>query len=214
MLRAELARDMRRFPPTRAFLKVDEPHELYRRKIRVMVWRLDQTIADAKGGYADAGEFARDLEFIELQLAKHPSPRVARLGPGRLRVAAQVFGFQGASLDFRQHSSVTRAAADELLRTSNREPEGERIEAAQRLLTRPPARARFSQATRRTLNEFRAQKEIQKRYGEVAAPRYILSMTSSATDIWDVLLLARQAGLVVARPRRRTSVLDRCHPAF
>ncbi len=202
-LRKELARDMRRFPPTRAFLEVDQPHELYRRKLRVMVWRLDETLAGDAGAYPDAGEFARDLEFIERQLAKHPSPRVARLGPGRLRVATQVFGFQGASLDFRQHASVTRAAADELLQAGKLRPQSasDRIRSAQRLMRRPPLRGRFSEATRRAIDEFRAQKEIQRQYGEVAAPRYILSMTADAADVWDVLLLARQAGLVEPDPK-------------
>ena len=45
---------MRRFPPTRVFLEVDQPHELYRRKLRVMLWRLERTAAGdervAQGG--------------------------------------------------------------------------------------------------------------------------------------------------------------------
>jgi phosphoenolpyruvate carboxylase len=197
-LRRELEREMHRFPPTRAFLEVDQPHELYRRKLRVMIWRLDQTIADAPGAYAGAEEFARDLASVERHLVEHRSPRVARLGPGRLRVATQVFGFQGASLDFRQHSSVTRAAAEELLGVTGRPSRSgpERVNAVKRALGRSPMRAPFSDATRQTLDEFRALEEIQTRYGEVAAPRYILSMTSSAADVWDVLLLGRQAGLV------------------
>ena len=200
IMRLELERDMRRFPPTRAFLEVDQPHELYRRKLRVILWRLDQTIAGAAGGYPDAGEFARDLEFMECNLAKHPSPRVARVGPGRLRVATQVFGFHGASLDFRQHASVTRAAADELLRAARLTPHsaGERVLAVKKLMSRPPLRVRSCAATQRAIDEFRAQKKIQQLYGEVAAPRYILSMTAHASDVWDVLLLARQTGLVKA----------------
>jgi phosphoenolpyruvate carboxylase len=202
-LRLEIDRDMRRFPPTRAFLEVDQPDELYRRKLRIILWRLERTTADAAGGYPDAAEFARDLEFMERSLAKHPSPRVARLGPGRLRVATEVFGFHGASLDFRQHSSETRAAADELLRAAKLSPHsaGDRILAAQRLIRRPPMRAPWSAGTKRTLDEFRAQKKIQQLYGRVAAPSYILSMTADAADVWDVLLLARQAGLVEVDPK-------------
>jgi phosphoenolpyruvate carboxylase len=197
-LQRELALDMRRFPATRAFLEVDQPHELYRRKLRVMIWRLDQTIADTPGRYQGVEELESDLESVEHHLAEHRSPRVARLGPGRLRVATQVFGFQGASLDFRQHSSVTRAAADELLRAAGHHPRSttERIQAVKQMLTRSRFHLPISEASQRTLGEFRAQREIQTRYGEVAAPRYILSMTASAADVWDVLLLGRQAGLV------------------
>jgi phosphoenolpyruvate carboxylase len=197
-LQKELERDMRRFPATRAFLEVDQPHELYRRKLRVIIWRLESTAGKAEGAYSSPEEFGRDLAFVEEILSAHPSPRVARLGPGRLRVASQVFGFHGASLDFRQHSSVTRAAAEELLRTAGWKPETteERVQTVQRLLSRPPVHTPLSVSTQRALAEFRALKEIQSRYGEVAAPRYILSMTGSAADIWDVLLLGRQAGLV------------------
>jgi phosphoenolpyruvate carboxylase len=197
-LQKELQRDMRRFPATQVFLEVDQPHELYRRKLRVMIWRLERTAEQAPGAYASVEEFGRDLAFVEEILAAHPSPRVARLGPGRLRVASQVFGFHGASLDFRQHSSVTRAAAEGLVRAAGWKAgtATERTQAVQRMLGRPPVRCPLPEATQRALVEFRVQKEIQSRYGEVAAPRYILSMTGSAADIWDVLLLGRQAGLV------------------
>lgn len=199
-LRRDLERDMRRFPAARAFQDVDQPHELYRRKLRVIIWRLERTAESAPGAYADAKEFERDLETLERLLAAHPSPRVARLGPGRLRVAAQVFGFHGANLDFRQHSSATRAAADELLRAASlpAHPVAVRVESIQRLLARPAVRLVASPATRRTIEEFRALKEIQSRYGEAAAPHYILSMTASAADVWDVLLLARQVELLEA----------------
>jgi phosphoenolpyruvate carboxylase len=200
-LRRDLDRDMRRFPPTRAFEKIDQPHELYRRKVRVMVWRLERTLERARGRYDQPEEFVEDVALLESLLREHPSPRVARLGPGRLRVAAQVFGFHGASLDFRQHSAVTRAAAEELLRSAGLawEPEAARVRSVHRLLARPALPEPFSPATCQVLAEFRALREIQKRYGEAAAPRYILSMTSSAADFWDVLLLARQAGLLTTR---------------
>jgi phosphoenolpyruvate carboxylase len=197
-LERELERDFQRFPATRVFCGVDQPHELYRRKLRVMIWRLERTEEGAPGAYPDAREFGRDLESLERLLAAHPSPRVARLGPGRLRVAAEVFGFHAAGLDFRQHSSVTRAATEELLLGAGLPtgPAEARIKAIQGLLRKPPAGGEVSKETRRVLDEFGAQKTIQGRFGEAAAPRYILSMTARASDVWDVLLLARQAGLV------------------
>ena len=50
---------------------------------------------------------------------------------------------------------------------------------------------RLSAAARRTLDEFQTLKLIQNRAGEAAASPYILSMTSSASDVWDALLLGR-----------------------
>jgi phosphoenolpyruvate carboxylase len=209
-LRAEINRDMRRFPATRAFAAIDQPSELYRRKLRIMMWRLERTAERAPGAYAAPQEFTRELRKLTDMLAAYPSPRIAQLGPGRLHVASQVFGFHGASLDFRTHSQATRAAAEEILRKANlpSEPGEARIASIQRMLFKPPQRPPFSPATRRVLEEFRALRTIQVRNGEAAAHHYVLSMTSSAADVWDVLLLARQTGLVEPGGRGLLSRLD------
>ncbi len=209
-LRREIHRDMRRFPATRAFEAMDQPSELYRRKLRIMMWRLERTAERAPGAYAAPQEFTGELRKLHELLAAYPSPRIARLGPGRLRVASQVFGFHGASLDFRTHAHATRAAAEEILRQAHlpAQPAEARITSIQRVLFQPALHAFFSAATRRVLEEFRALRTIQARNGEAAAHRYVLSMTSSAADVWDVLLLARQTGLVEPRGRRLHSHLD------
>ncbi len=209
-LRRELERDMKRFPATRAYESVDQPSELYRRNVRIMMWRLAQTIERKEGAYAAPEEFIVELRRLEETLNEYHSPRVARLGPGRLRVAVEVFGFHGASLDFRTHSRVTRGAADEVLRKAHlpAEPAEARIKAIQRLLLKPPVRASFSRETLHALEEFKALRTIQVRNGEGAAYRYVLSMTSCAADVWDILLLARQTDLVEVRGRRLHSRID------
>jgi len=205
-----LERDMQRFPATRSFESLDQPHEFYRRKARVMIWRLDRTLEKAPGAYSSPGEFAGDVTQLERILLEHPSPRVARLGPGRLRTAIDVFGFHAAGLDFRQHAAVVREAAEEVLRAADLPavPASERIRSIQALLQRPPVSAVFSGSTRRTLSEFEVMKKIQEQYGKAAAPHYILSMTASAADVWEVLLLGGQAGLVEARDGRLHASFD------
>ena len=253
-IKRDLDRLMRRFPATRAFREVDQPSELYRRKLRVMIWRLDQTENRACGAYRLPNEFVSDLRGLERLLARHPSPRISRLGARRLRVASQVFGFHGVSLDFRAHSFSIRSAADELLRKQGLpcQPHGARLLSIKKLLLQPrtlnlpcglPARTlrpaarrlraagreagpkpsgggpevrsssdprqdTFSVRTRRVLEEFSALEEIQARDGEAAAHRYILSMTASAADVWDVLLLGWRAGLVQAREGQIRSSFD------
>ncbi len=209
-LERAIERDMRRFPATRAFRSLDQPHELYRLKLRIMIWRLERTRERAPGGYANASEFAEDAALLERLLAEHPSPRVAKVGPGRLRVSAEVFGFHGARLDFRQHTGVVRTAADELLAAARLSvaPDGARIESIRKLLTRPPLRFKFTSETRRTIDEFNTLGEAQRRGGEAAASPFILSMTSRASDVWDALLLARQAGLVIATAGNLRSTFD------
>jgi phosphoenolpyruvate carboxylase len=209
-LRREIERDMRRYPATRAFAAIDQPGEHLRRKLRIMIWRLERTAERSPGGYATPGEFTLDLRKLTDLLSAYPSPRIARLGPSRLRVASQVFGFHGASLDFRTHASVTRGAVEEILRKARLpiEPARARITSIQHMLFQPVVRPPFSPATLHVLEEFRALHTIQVLNGEAAAHRYVLSMTSSSTDVWDVLLLARQTGLVEVRGRRLLPHLD------
>lgn len=209
-LQREIDRDMRRYPATRAFAAMDQPSELYRRKLRIIMWRLERTAERVTGAYSTPQEFTEELRKLTELLTAYPSPRIARLGPGRLRVASQVFGFHGASLDFRTHSRATRAAADEVLHKVHlpAKPNEVRIKSIQRLLFQPIARPPFSADTLRVLEEFRALRTIQLRNGEAAAHRYVLSMTSSAADVWDVLLLARQTDLLEPRGRRLQPHLD------
>ncbi len=206
----ELARDMKRFPATRVYESVDQPSELYRRKLRIMMWRLARTIERAEGAYASPKEFIEELVRLGGMLNAYHSPRIARLGPGRLRVAADVFGFHGASFDFRTHSKMTRAAADEVLRKAGlpTEPAEARIKSIQQMLFQDPVKAAFSPETLHALEEFRALRTIQTRNEERAAYRYVLSMTSCAADVWDILLLARQTDLVEQRGRKLRSRID------
>lgn len=200
-LRREVERDMRRFPATRVFEQVDQPSELFRRKLRIIMWRLDRTLERSKGAFEGPQELTRELARLEHYLGRYPSPRVAELGPGRLRVASQVFSFHGVSLDFRTHAYETRAAVEEILKEAGLPiaPEPARIQSVQHCLRRRPRRRRFSTSTQKVLDDFAALKEIQTRNGEAAARRFILSMTASAADVWDVLLLAHRTGLVETR---------------
>ncbi|HET7840645.1 MAG TPA: phosphoenolpyruvate carboxylase [Terriglobia bacterium] len=209
-IRRELSRDTARFPATRWFQALDQPHEYYRRKIRVMLWRIERTTEGERGSYANVEDFERDLETLEGLLAEHPSPRVARLGPRRLRVTAQVFGFHAASLDFRQHTSLVNFAAAEILRAGKLpgEPYSERIRSIQKLFRGGPRGLKLPAPARATLEEFSALREIQSRFGHEASHRYILSMTRSAADVWDALLVGWQAGLVRWRRGRLESSFD------
>jgi len=58
------------------------------------------------------------------------------------------------------------------------------------------------------LAEFRALRQIQQKHGEQASHRFILSMTSTAADIWSAILLAHAGGLVVAEHGRLRSSID------
>lgn len=217
-LAREISRDLResmeRFPEALAFEAMDQPQELYRRKLRIMIWRLERTLERAQGQYDSPQELVSDAQRLEKLLTAHPSPRVVALGPAPLRVAAQVFGFHGVSHDFRQHASLTRAAAGELLRAAGlpEEPAQTRIQSIQSLLKKTGALPDpVTISAQKTIDEFKSLKEIQDRYGLESARRYILSMSMSAADIWDIVFLARKAGLVDlgAGPELRSKLQSR-----
>jgi phosphoenolpyruvate carboxylase len=199
-IQQDLRATEKRFPATANLGDSDQPSELYRRKIRTMMWRLEETMNRAEGAYKGPAEFVQDARLLEELLEQQPSPRVAARGPGRLRMAAQVFGFHSASLDFRQHSSVTRAAAEELIRAADLavEPQDARIRSIQQLLRAHDVPEPVTLACQKAIREFEALRKIQARSGEEASHRFILSMSSSAADIWDLILLGKKAGLVHA----------------
>jgi phosphoenolpyruvate carboxylase len=156
--------------------------------------------------YADAEEFVSDLEVISQSLHQNGSARIARGRLRNLKRAAQVFGFHLAPLDMRQHSGVHEKVVAELfLLGAHREgydqlPEEERRRwllaelAVPRLLRTP-----FVAYTEDTLKELRildAAADLQKRYGPQALPSYIISNANGASDVLEVALLLKEAGLM------------------
>jgi phosphoenolpyruvate carboxylase len=207
-LRQSLERDLERLPAMKGVQWADQPRELLRHKLRVMRARLERTAQGAEGGYAAAQEFADDARVIENAVVELGGTRVASLGPRRLRVAAEAFGFHGVTLDFRQHSAAIAAAARRILEAQGHPPGSDetRVAAIQHLLRESPSHLEAPEA--QALAEFRALWQIQQNHGEQASHRFILSMTSSAADIWNAILLAHAAGLVVAEHGRLRSSVD------
>ncbi|HYL17050.1 MAG TPA: phosphoenolpyruvate carboxylase, partial [Burkholderiales bacterium] len=156
--------------------------------------------------YADSQEFVSDLEVISRSLQQNGSGRIARGRLRNLKRAAQVFGFHLAPLDMRQHSGIHEKVVAELfLLGAHREgydqlPEEERRRwllaelAVPRLLRTP-----FVSYTEDTLKELRildAAADLQKRYGPQALPSYIISNANGASDVLEVALLLKEAGLM------------------
>ncbi|HEV3277425.1 MAG TPA: phosphoenolpyruvate carboxylase [Terriglobia bacterium] len=205
-LRQSLERDFERLPALRRVEEADQPRELFRHKLRVMIDRLDRTAKRVEGGYSSARDFAEDARLVENSVLDLGGARVASLGPRRLRVAAEVFGFHGVTLDFREHSAAVGAAASRILEARGRPlgPDEARIRAIQEILPEPSSGAPETEA----LREFDAQRRIQQIHGDQASHRFILSMCSSAADIWNAILLAHAAGLVSYEHGRLRSAID------
>jgi phosphoenolpyruvate carboxylase len=196
----------------------DEP---YRRAIAGLYARLAATarvlddleapvhaVADASP-YATAAEFAADLDIIHRSLVENGSRLLARGRLRRLRRAVSVFGFHLAPLDLRQNSDVHIRTVHELFEAARpgtdyagRSEEG-RVAlllnelATPRLLSTPFFT--YSEETMGELAIFHAAREAHRRYGREAIENVIISKADGVSDILEVAVLLKEAGLL--RPR-------------
>jgi phosphoenolpyruvate carboxylase len=159
--------------------------------------------------YATAADFARDLDVIHHSLTANGSALMARGRLRRLRRAVSVFGFHLAPIDLRQNADVHVRTVHELFETARpgsdyagRNEDG-RIAlllnelATPRLLSTPFFT--YSDETMGELAIFRAARAAQLRYGKAAIENVIISKADGVSDILEVAVLLKEAGLL--RPR-------------
>ena len=194
------------------------PEEPYRRKMMIIYKRLGITLesvkADAKvrsagplprGAYASADELLCDLVLVRDSLRRHRGARLARGELGSLIAQVRTFGFHLATLDVRQHSARHESAITEILAAWGDVPdygslsEADRVTVLARELAsrRPltPERLHFTIATNETVELLRLVRRAQEELGPSAIDSYVISMTRGASDVLEVLLLARDAGV-------------------
>jgi phosphoenolpyruvate carboxylase len=161
--------------------------------------------------YAEAAEFVADLGILYRSLMANGSATLAR---GRLRSlhrAANTFGFYLAGIDLRQNSEVHERTVAELFEMTGTAsnyaglPEAARISLLReelktaRLLSSPFLR--YSAETASELTILREAADAHRRYGKAAVPNYVISKTNGVSDLLEVGLLLKEAGLL--RPRER-----------
>ncbi|MEB3306467.1 MAG: phosphoenolpyruvate carboxylase [Cyanobacteriota bacterium] len=162
--------------------------------------------------YASEEEFRNDLELIRNSL------QVTGLGcEGLTALLSQVhiFAFSLASLDIRQESTRHSDAIDELTRYLQLPipygdmGEEERVQwlLAELQTRRPllPAVASWSASTAETFAVFQMLQRLQQEFGSRICRTYVISMSHTVSDLLEVLLLAKEAGLV--DPVEKTSRL-------
>ena len=193
----------------------DEP---YRRAITGIYARLAAT-SEALAGeaaspppirkgtpYEAPEEFAAELKTISNALRKQGAGLLSRRGRLRaLERKVSLFGFHLAPLDLRQSSDMHEAAAHELFARAGiagyRElDEKARVALLAKELAGPrPLRSPHLQYSALVENELailNAAAEGRRRYGARAVPHYVISHCDSVSDLLEVGLLLREAGLL------------------
>ncbi|MGX5713594.1 phosphoenolpyruvate carboxylase [Sphingopyxis terrae subsp. ummariensis] len=193
----------------------DEP---YRRALSGIYARLCATYAGIVGrspprpsalageAYAAPADFRRDLVTIAAGLSASGEGQLGGIGAlGRLIRAVEVFGFHLATLDMRQNSAVHERVLAELLAVAGVEGDylglGEeaRVELLRReLATNRPLAApwhKWSEESAGELAIVHAAAAIRAKLGAETIVQWIISKAESLSDLLEVHVLAREAGL-------------------
>ncbi|AMK19725.1 MULTISPECIES: phosphoenolpyruvate carboxylase [Sphingobium] len=193
----------------------DEP---YRRAISGIYARLAATYRTMVGHepprpsrltgepYAQPGDLRRDLVTVAQGLAGEGDGALATGGAlGRLIRAVETFGFHLATLDMRQNSDVHERVVTELLKVAGVQDdyaaldEYARIALLRReLASNRPLGTRFSEYSEETASELaivQAAADAHRIYGPACISHYIISKAESVSDLLEVNLLLKEAGL-------------------
>ncbi len=153
--------------------------------------------------YGSVEEFRAELELIRSSLV---NTGLCCEPLDTLLTQVHIFGFSLASLDIRQESTRHSDALDELTRYLDLPvPYGEMEETMrvkwlmEELQTRRPlipSAVEWSKSTDETISVFRMLQRLQVEFGSRICRTYVISMSHTVSDLLEVLLLAKEAGLV------------------
>ena len=166
--------------------------------------------------YASAAQLKGDLQILLDSLVSRQGEAFAEGPLPDLIRAVDLFGFHLATLDMRQNSAVHERVAAELLKTAGVCEDYAALDEDARceLLLRELAHARllaspyasYSEETRRELDTLAAAAEVKRLYGAEAIRNYIVSNTTSVSDLLEVYLLLKEVGLFAPGAPPRTEI--------
>lgn len=212
-LQKSLKQDDKEVPLTGRF-KRSYKNEPYRRKLTHMMHRLErllsaiaeneQTVIDTAKEYS-ADDFIDDLDLIYNSLIESGLQDVATYGQfNDLRIRAKTFGFHLAALDIRQHSEIHEKAVEDLLSVAHvkegytKLSEEEKLDLLTNELRNPrplsPVDYKLKPGTEKILSVFKLIRTLTK-VDKNSFGSYIISMTHDVSDLLEVAILAKEAGL-------------------
>jgi phosphoenolpyruvate carboxylase len=167
--------------------------------------------------YTSVQEFKADLDVLDRSLIANNSRVIARGRLRMLRRAVDCFGFHLANLDIRQNSAVHERTVAELLdaATPGRSylalNEEQRIALLTSELRDPrPLTSTFVKYSDETVDElaiFHEAAASHVAYGAEAIPQCIISMCKGVSDMLEVALLLKEAGLVDPKGRSALNIV-------
>lgn len=156
--------------------------------------------------YAAPEELAAELQVMMDSLVQHGGAALVKPRLAVLKRAVSIFGFHLATLDMRQSSDVHERVLTELLAKAQVTPDYAALdeEAKVALLLSEVTQPRllfspfipYSDETNSELMILNTARAIRHRYGARAIRHYIISHTETLSDMLEVLLLQKEAGML------------------
>ncbi|MGH7890043.1 MAG: phosphoenolpyruvate carboxylase, partial [Thermodesulfobacteriota bacterium] len=190
---------------------IKNPVEFYRIKLEYIHKKLLNTISENENGgvthsyyYPKKEELLEDLYVIQKSLRDNKGELLSDSGLKKLIRQVELFGFHLAKLDIRQHSSLHSEAISEIterLRLADYIDmnEEDRTSWLSREIENPrpliPEWLELSPETGEVLETLKWVKRSLEEISPEAIDTYIISMTHSASNALEALLLAKEAGL-------------------
>jgi len=153
--------------------------------------------------YRSVNEFTYDLELIKNSLN---STDLTCQAVNKLLTQVHIFGFSLASLDIRQESTRHSDAIQELTVLLDLSVQYDQMSEEEKIkwlieelnTKRPliPPEASWGKSTEETFSVFKMVKRLQEEFGSRICHSYVISMSHSASDLLEVLLLAKEMGLI------------------
>jgi phosphoenolpyruvate carboxylase len=168
--------------------------------------RVRRTQTGQEGGYSSPDQLLEQLGVLRESLRENRAGCLAEKGglPHIIR-HVETFGFHLATLDIRQHSEKHAAALAEMFRAAGVHADYDALdeEARLNLLTKELAKPRpllphgfeGSEDLHRVLDVFHAVRRAREELSDRAVEAYVISMTHGVSDLLEVLVLAKEAGL-------------------
>jgi phosphoenolpyruvate carboxylase len=159
--------------------------------------------------YASAAALGANLDVVHRSLVAHGSAELAHGRLRHIRRAVSVFGFHLAPIDLRQNADVHERVVAELLEVAHPGTDYLTLDESGRvgLLLDELATARpinsphyaYSAETESELAIFAMARDAHRRYGPASVPNCIISKADGVSDLLEVALLLKEAGLLDPR---------------
>ena len=167
---------------------------------------IENNLADNLKPYANADEFLADLNIIANSLIKNHGELLVYPRLGKLIKAVETFGFHLATIDLRQSSDVHEAVLKELFLNAGYSfdyatlNETEKVNILLEELRQPRLLfspfLNYSDLLQTEMFVMRKAREVRAKFGTRTVRQYIISHTETMSDLLEVALLQKEAGLL------------------